>query len=180
MRRTRALVGPGLMIGLAIGALLTIGATLMVVTHLVLVLAGVLALVSVGRNPDVKLGFRRPGDGLSILALLLGGTAATGLIVEAAELIDYSSSRADEATVYIVVAVLVLIGVVLGVVVRPRAFGSALLGGTSAGGVASVTALFAALPSSETGAGWGIALGAVIALGVVAGLTAYRVAAEAD
>lgn len=180
--KTRRLIGPGLQCGLALMTAMPFGPAFLALASLTLVLAAVLALVAVRRDRSFRLGLRKPRDRFSVGILLLGLIGTTGLVVQAAELFEYSSSREDEGTIYLVVSALFLIGTVLGAVVRPRPFGLAFLGGVSAGGAVIVGALFYAIASSSsvTSAGWSIALTAAIALGLVAGFVARnrKLAAE--
>ncbi|WP_037313038.1 caspase family protein [Amycolatopsis orientalis] len=178
--KTSRAVGPGMLCGLALLSSIPFGPVLFVLADGCVLLAAVCAVVAMWRDPGFRLGMGKPRDGFAVAAVLLGVVGTTGLIVEAAELFDYSSSRADEGALYLVVAALFLIGTVLGALLRPDAFGVALLAGVAGGGIVMVCALYFALPSSSsvTGAGWGIGLGATLALAVLAGLAARKVTAE--
>ncbi|MFI7120854.1 caspase domain-containing protein [Amycolatopsis sp. NPDC049868] len=174
---TRRLAGPGALCGLALLSAIPSGPVLLVLTDVCLLAGAVCALIAVRRDRSFRLGLGKPRDGLAIAALVAGAGSAIGLVAEAVELIDYSSSRADEAAIYLVVSVMLLIGTLLGALLRPAAFGVAFLGGVAGGGIVMVCALFYAMPSSSsvTGAGWGIALGAVLALAIVTGFAARKV-----
>ncbi|MFJ8910142.1 caspase domain-containing protein [Amycolatopsis sp. NPDC102389] len=173
---TRRMVGPGALSGLALLSAIPSGPALLVLTDGCLFAGAVCAMVAVRRDRSFRLGLGKPRDGLAVAALVAGAGCAAGLVTEAVELVNYSSSRADEAAIYLVVSVALLIGTVLGALLRPAAFGVAFLGGVAAGGIVMVCALFYAIPSSSsvTGAGWGIALAAVLSLAIVAGLAARK------
>ncbi|WP_181777517.1 caspase family protein [Amycolatopsis pittospori] len=174
--RSRRLAGPGALCGVAMVSMIPMGSVVLTIPDLMLIVAAVLALVSVRRDRSFRLRLGKPRDVFAVVSVLLGVTVTTGLSVEAGELLDYSSSRADEAAIYLVVAVLFLIGSVLGALVRPPVFGVAFLAGLSGGGIGVVGLLYSALPSSSsvTGTGWEIALGAVLALVVVTGFAAWK------
>jgi len=174
---TRRMVGPGALCGLALLSAIPSGPALLVLTSGCLLAGAVCALIAVRRDRSFRLGLGKPRDRLAVAALVAGAGCAAGLVAEAIELIDYSSSRADEAAIYLVVSVVLLIGTLLGALLRPAAFGVAFLGGVAGGGIVMVCVLSYALPSSSsvTGAGWWIALGAVLALAVVTGFAARRV-----
>ncbi|ANN19432.1 caspase [Amycolatopsis orientalis] len=178
--KTSRAVGPGMLCGLALLSSIPFGPVPFVLADGCVLLAAVCAVVAMWRDPGFRLGMGKPRDRFAVAAILLGVVGTTGLIVEAAELFDYSSSRADEGALYLVVAALFLIGTVLGALLRPDAFGVALLAGVAGGGIVMVCALYFALPSSSsvTGAGWGIGLGATLALAVLAVLAARKVTAE--
>ncbi|MEV6908890.1 caspase family protein [Amycolatopsis sp. NPDC051071] len=180
-KRTRSMVGPGLQCGLALLSAVPFGLGSLVLADLVMIGAAVCALVAMRRDRGFRLVLGKPQDVFAWGTLVLGIIGVTGLAIEAGELYEYSSSRADEATIYVVVAVLLLIATAAGTLVRPSAFRVAFTGGAAAGGFVMVCALYFAMPSSSsvTGAGWGIALGAVIALAVVTGFAALRKPAEA-
>ncbi|MER6670989.1 caspase family protein [Amycolatopsis japonica] len=173
---TRRMAGPGALCGLALLSVIPSGPVLLVLTDGCLLAGAVCALIAVRRDRSSRLGLGKPRDGLAIAALVAGAAGTAGLVAEAVELLDYSSSRADEAAIYLVVSVVLLIGTLLGVLLRPAAFGVAFLGGVAGGGIVMVCMLFSTLPSSSsvTGAGWGIALGAVLTLAVVAGFAARK------
>ncbi|MEU9692761.1 caspase family protein [Amycolatopsis japonica] len=171
---TRRMTGPGALCGLALLSAIPSGPVLLVLTDGCLLAGAVCALISVRRDRSFRLGLGKPRGGLAIAALVAGAAGTAGLVAEAVELLDYSSSRADEAAIYLVVSVVLLIGTLLGVLLRPAAFGVAFLGGVAGGGIVMVCVLSYAMPSSSsvTGAGWWIALGAVLALAVVTGFAA--------
>ncbi|MFE5504857.1 caspase domain-containing protein [Amycolatopsis japonica] len=173
---TRRMTGPGALCGLALLSAIPSGPVLLVLTDGCLLAGAVCALIAVRRDRSFRLGLGKPRDGLAIAALVAGAAGTAGLVVEAVELIDYSSSRADEAAIYLVVSVVLLIGTLLGVLLRPAAFGIAFLGGVAGGGIVMVCVLSYAMPSSSsvTGAGWWIALGAVLALATVTGFAARK------
>ncbi|RSM63290.1 caspase [Amycolatopsis sp. WAC 01376] len=175
--KTRRMAGPGTLCGLALLSVMPSGPVVLVLADGCLLAAAVCALVSVRRDRSFRLGLGKPRGALTVAALVTGTCGAVGLVVEAIELVGYSSSRADEGAVYLVVSVTLLIGTLLGVSLRPAAFGVAFLGGVAGGGIVMVCMLFYAMPSSSsvTGAGWGIALTMVLALAVVTGLTARKV-----
>ncbi|MGW4133973.1 caspase family protein [Amycolatopsis japonica] len=174
---TRRMAGPGALCGLALLSAIPSGPVLLVLTDGCLLAGAVCALISVRRDRSFRLGLGKPRGGLAIAALVAGATGTAGLVAEAVELLDYSSSRADEAAIYLVVSVVLLIGTLLGVLLRPAAFGIAFLGGVAGGGIVMACVLSYAMPSSSsvTGAGWWIALGAVLALAVVTGFAAREV-----
>ncbi|MEU8412263.1 caspase family protein [Amycolatopsis japonica] len=174
---TRRMTGPGALCGLALLSAIPSGPVLLVLTDGCLLAGAVCALIAVRRDRSFRLGLGKPRGGLAIAALVAGAAGTAGLVAEAVELIDYSSSRVDEATIYLVVSVVLLIGTLLGVLLRPAAFGVAFLGGVAGGGIVMVCVLSYAMPSSSsvTGAGWWIALGAVLALAVVTGFAAREV-----
>lgn len=174
---TRRMTGPGALCGLALLSAIPSGPVLLVLTDGCLLAGAVCALISVRRDRSFRLGLGKPRGGLAIAALVAGATGTAGLVAEAVELLDYSSSRADEAAIYLVVSVVLLIGTLLGVLLRPAAFGIAFLGGVAGGGIVMACVLSYAMPSSSsvTGAGWWIALGAVLALAVVTGFAAREV-----
>ncbi|MFI5564092.1 caspase domain-containing protein [Amycolatopsis japonica] len=174
---TRRMVGPGALCGLALLSAIPSGPALLVLTSGCLLAGAVCALIAVRRDRSFRLGLGKPRNLLAVAALVAGAGSAIGLVAEAIELIDYSSSRADEAAVYLVVSVVLLIGTLLGVLLRPAAFGVAFLGGVAGGGIVMVCVLSYAMPSSSsvTGVGWWIALGAVLALAVVTGFAAREV-----
>ncbi|AIG74667.1 Hypothetical protein AJAP_08840 [Amycolatopsis japonica] len=174
---TRRLAGPGALCGLALLSAIPSGPVLLVLTDGCLLAGAVCALISVRRDRSFRLGLGKPRGGLAIAALVAGAAGTAGLVAEAVELLDYSSSRADEAAIYLVVSVVLLIGTLLGVLLRPVAFGIAFLGGVAGGGIVMACVLSYAMPSSSsvTGAGWWIALGAVLALAVVTGFAAREV-----
>ncbi|MFK0247649.1 caspase domain-containing protein [Amycolatopsis azurea] len=169
-------VGAGLLCGLALLSVVPYGPVVLVLARGCLLVAAALALVSVRRDRSFRIGLGKPRDAFAIAGLAAGSIGAAGLMVEAAELFDYSSSRADEGAIYLVVAVLLLIGTVLGALLRPAAFGIAFHGGVSGGGLVMVCMLFYAMPSSSrvTGAGWAIALSMVLCLAVVTVFAARR------
>ncbi|UMP00678.1 caspase family protein [Amycolatopsis sp. EV170708-02-1] len=173
---TRRMVGPGTLCGLALLSAIPAGPALLVLTSGCLLAGAVCALIAVRRDRSFRLGLGKPRDGFAIAALVAGAGCAAGLVAEAIELTGYSSSRADEAAIHVVVSVVLLVGTLLGVLLRPAAFGVAFLGGVAAGGIVMVCVLFYAMPSSSsvTGAGWGIALGAVLSLAVVTGFAARK------
>ncbi|MFI9453975.1 caspase family protein [Amycolatopsis sp. NPDC052450] len=175
--KTRRMAGPGTLCGLALLSVMPSGPVVLVLADGCLLAAAVCALVSVRRDRSFRLGLGKPRGALTVAALVSGTCGAVGLVVEAIELVGYSSSRADEGAVYLVVSVTLLIGTLLGVSLRPAAFGVAFLGGVAGGGIVMVCMLFYAMPSSSsvTGAGWGIALAMVLALAVVTGLAARKV-----
>ncbi|WP_410659794.1 caspase, EACC1-associated type [Amycolatopsis sp. lyj-112] len=175
--KTRRMAGPGTLCGLALLSVMPSGPVVLVLADGCLLVAAVCALVSVRRDRSFRLGLGKPRGALTVAALVCGTCGALGLVVEAIELVGYSSSRADEGAVYLVVSVTLVIGTLLGVSLRPAAFGVAFLGGVAGGGIVMVCALFYAMPSSSsvTGAGWGIALAMVLALAVVTGLAARKV-----
>ncbi|RSN33387.1 caspase [Amycolatopsis sp. WAC 01416] len=175
--KTRRMAGPGTLCGLALLSVMPSGPVVLVLADGCLMAAAVCALVSVRRDRSFRLGLRKPRGALTVAALVSGTCGTVGLVVEAIELVGYSSSRADEGAVYLVVSVTLLIGTLLGVSLRPAAFGVAFLGGVAGGGIVMVCVLFYAMPSSSsvTGAGWGIALSMVLALAVVTGLAAREV-----
>ncbi|MEU3771266.1 caspase family protein [Amycolatopsis keratiniphila] len=175
--KTRRMAGPGALCGLALLSVVPSGPVLLVLTDGCLLAGAVCALIAVRRDRSFRLGLGKPRDRLAIAALAAGTAGAAGLVAEAVELLDYSSSRADEAAIYLVVSVILLIGTLLGVLLRPAAFGVAFLGGMAGGGIVMVSMLVHAIPSSSsvTGAGWGIALGALLALAVVTGFAAREV-----
>ncbi|MBB5851987.1 caspase domain-containing protein [Amycolatopsis umgeniensis] len=179
--KTRRMIGPGSVCGLALLMAIPLGAPVYVLAGGCLFVAAVCALVAVRRDRGFRLGLGRPRDGFAVAALVLALVATTGLAIQAGELIDYSSSRADEGAVYLEVSVIFLIGAVLGALLRPEAFGIAFLGGVTGGGIVMVCVLVYALPSSSsvTGAGWGIALGAVLALAAVTAFAAFGKTAKA-
>ncbi|MFD5251103.1 caspase domain-containing protein [Amycolatopsis sp. NPDC058340] len=174
---TRRMAGPGALCGLALLSAIPTGPALLVLTSGCLLAGAVCALVAIRRDRSFRLGLGKPRDGLAVAALVAGAGCAAGLVAEAVKLIGYSSSRADEAAIHLVVSVVLLIGTLLGALLRPAAFGVAFLGGVAAGGIVMVCVLFYAMPSSSsvTGAGWGIALGAVLSLAVVTGFAARKV-----
>ncbi|WP_063271974.1 caspase family protein [Amycolatopsis keratiniphila] len=174
--KTRRMAGPGALCGLALLSAIPFGSALLVLTDGCLLAGAVCALIAVRRDRSFRLGLGKPRDGFAIAALAAGAGCAAGLVAEAVELLGYSSSRADEAAIYLVVSVVLLIGTLLGALLRPAAFGVAFLGGVAGGGIVMVSILAHAIPSSSsvTGAGWGIALGAVLALAVVTGFAARR------
>ncbi|MFD5097150.1 caspase family protein [Amycolatopsis thailandensis] len=174
--RTRRTVGPGLLCGLAMLSVVPYGPVVLVLARGCLLVAAAWALVSVRRDRSVRLGLGKPRGALTFAALVAGIGGVAGLVVEAGELFAYSSSRADEGAIYLVVAMTLLIGTVLGAFLRPAAFGVAFHGGVAGGGIVMVCMLFYALPSSSrvTGAGWGIALGMVLSLAVVTGFAARK------
>ncbi|MFE6615296.1 caspase family protein [Amycolatopsis sp. NPDC057786] len=174
--KTRRMTGPGTLCGLALLAAIPSGPVLLVLADGCLIVAAVCALVAVRRDRSFRLGLGKPRDGLAVAAIVSALLGALGLVMEAVEIIGYSSSRADEGAIYLVVSVTLLIGTMLGVLVRPSAFGIAFLGGVAGGGIVMVCMLFYAMPSSSsvTGAGWGIALSMVLALAVVTGLAARK------
>ncbi len=179
--KTRRMEGPGLLCGLALLSTIPFGPVVLVIADGCLILAATLSLVSVRRDRGFRLGLGKPRDALTVAALVAGIAGAAGLVIEAAELFEYSSSRADEGAIYLLVAGLLLAGTVLGVTLRPARFGVAFLGGVAGGGIVMVCVLFYAMPSSSssvTGAGWGIALGMVLSLAIVTGLIARKVRAE--
>lgn len=173
---TRRIAGPGALCGLALLAVIPFGSVLLVLTGGFLLAGAVCALLAVRRDRSFRLGLGKPRDALGVAALVAGAGCAAGLVTEAVELFGYSSSRADEGTVYLVVSALLLAGTALGVLLRPAAFGTAFLCGVAGGGIVMVCTLFYAMPSSSsvTGAGWGIALGAVLSLAVVTGFAAWK------
>ncbi len=179
-KKTRPMVGPGLQCGLALLSAMPFGPASLVLADLVMVSAAVCALVAMRRDRSFRLVLGKPQDLFAWGTLGLGIIGTTGLAVEAGELYDYSSSRADEATIYVVLSVLLLIATAAGTLVRPNAFRVAFTGGAASGGVVMVCALYFAMPSSSsvTGAGWGIALGAVLALAAVTGFAAFGKTAE--
>jgi uncharacterized caspase-like protein len=170
--RTRRMTGPGLLCGLGLLSMIPFGPGALVLASGCLLIAAVCALVSMRRDRSFRLGLGKPQGALTVAALVSGIGGTVGLVVETIELVGYSSSRADEGALYLLVSVLLLIGTVLGAFLRPAAFGVAFLGGVAGGAVVKVCMLVYALPSSSrvTGAGWGIALAMVIAL---AGFTAF-------
>ncbi|MFE5571105.1 caspase domain-containing protein [Amycolatopsis japonica] len=174
---TRRMTGPGALCGLALLSAIPSGPVLLVLTDGCLLAGAVCALISVRRDRSFRLGLGKPRGGPAIAALVAGAAGTAGLVAEAVELLDYSSSRADEAAIYLVVSVVLLIGTLLGVLLRPAAFGIAFLGGVAGGGIVMACVLSYAMPSSSsvTGAGWWIALGAVLALAVVTGFAAREV-----
>ncbi|RSN18622.1 caspase [Streptomyces sp. WAC 05977] len=173
---TRRMAGPGALCGLTLLAAIPYGPALLVLTDVFLLAGAVCALIAVRRDRSFRLGLGKPRDALSIAALVAGIGCAAGLVTEAIELFGYSSSRADEGTICLVVSVLLLAGTALGVLLRPAAFGVAFLGGVAGGGIFMVCALFYAMPSSSsvTGAGWGIALAMVLALAILTGFAAWK------
>ncbi|HET6290324.1 MAG TPA: caspase family protein [Amycolatopsis sp.] len=175
--KTRRMAGPGTLCGLALLSAMPSGPVVLVLADGCLIAAAGCALVSVRRDRSFRLGLGKPRGALTVAALVCGLCGALGLVLEAIELVGYSSSRADEGAVYLVVSVTLLVGTLLGVSLRPATFGIAFLGGVAGGGVVMVCALFYAMPSSSsvTGAGWGIALSMVLALAVVTGLAARKV-----
>ncbi|MGY6650767.1 caspase family protein [Amycolatopsis sp. TRM77291] len=173
---TRRMTGPGALCGLTLLAAIPYGPSLLVLTDGFLLAGAVCALIAVRRDRSFRLGLGKPRDALGVAALVAGIGCAAGLVMEAVELFGYSSSRADEGAICLVVSVVLLAGTALGVLLRPAAFGVAFLGGVAGGGIVMVCALFYAMPSSSsvTGAGWGIALGAVLALAITAGFAARK------
>ncbi|MBE1575229.1 caspase domain-containing protein [Amycolatopsis roodepoortensis] len=176
LRNTRRMAGPGALCGLALLSAMPYGPALLVLTDGFLLAGAVCALIAVRRDRSFRLALGKPRDALGVAALVAGAGCAAGLVTEAVELIDYSSSRADEGAIHLVVAVLLLAGTALGVLLRPAAFGVAFLGGVAGGGIVMVCALFYAMPSSSsvTGAGWGIALAMVLALAILTGFAAWK------
>lgn len=174
--KTRRMTGPGWLCGLALLMTIPFGSAVFVLADGCLLVAAVCALVAVRRDRSFRLGLGKPRDRFAVAGFVLALVAMTGLAIEAGELIDYSSSRADEAASYLMVSVILLIGTVLGALLRPEAFGIAFLGGVAGGGIVMVCVLFYGMPSSSsvTGAGWGIALGAVLLLAAVTGFAAFR------
>ncbi|WET77915.1 caspase family protein [Amycolatopsis sp. QT-25] len=175
--KTRRMTGPGTLCGLALLSVLPSGPVVLVLADGCLIAAAGCALVSVRRDRGFRLGLGKPRGARIVAALVSGICGALGLVVQAIELVGYSSSRADEGAVYLVFSVTLLVGTLLGVSLRPAAFGIAFLGGVAGGGVVMVCMLFYAMPSSSsvTGAGWGIALSMVLALALVTGLAAREV-----
>ncbi|WP_410602812.1 caspase domain-containing protein [Amycolatopsis sp. lyj-90] len=174
--KTRRMVGPGSLCGLALLMTIPFGSAVYVLADGCLLIAAVCALVAVRRDRSFRLGLGKPRDRFAVAAVVLALVATTGLAIQAGELIDYSSSRADEGAIYLMVSVVLLLATVLGALLRPAVFGIAFLGGVAGGGTVMVCVLSYALPSSSrvTGAGWGIALGAVLALAAVTGFAAFR------
>ncbi|WP_340683399.1 caspase family protein [Amycolatopsis coloradensis] len=173
---TRRMVGPGALCGLALLSAIPSGPVVLVLSDGCLFAGAVCALIAVRRDRSFRLGLGKPRDGLAIAALVAGTAGAAGLVTEAVELVDYSSSRAAEAAIYLVLSVVLLIGTLLGALLRPAAFGVAFLGGVAGGGIVMVCALFYAMPSSSsvTGAGWGVALSMVLALAIMTGFSARK------
>lgn len=176
LRNTRRMVGPAALCGLALLSVIPSGPAVLVIADGCLLAGAVCALIAVRRERSFRLGLGKPRNALAVAALVAGAGCAAGLVTEAVELIDYSSSRSDEGAVYLVVSVLLLAGTTLGVLLRPAAFGIAFLGGVAGGGIVMVCMLFYALPSSSsvTGAGWGIALAMVLALVITTGFAAGK------
>ncbi|OXM42190.1 caspase family protein [Amycolatopsis alba] len=174
--KTRRMAGPGLLCGLALLSVAPYGPVVLVLARGCLIVAAAWAMVSLRRDRIFRLGLGKPRGAYAVAALVAGIGGAAGLVIEAGELFAYSSSRADEGAIYLVVAVLVLTGTVLGAFLRPVAFGLAFHGGVAGGGIVMVCMLFYAMPSSSrvTGAGWGIALAMMICLAVVTGFAARK------
>ncbi|GAB3728478.1 hypothetical protein GCM10027598_48950 [Amycolatopsis oliviviridis] len=174
--KTRRMAGPGLLCGLALLSAIPYGPVVLVLARGCLIVAAAWGLVALRRDRSFRIGLGKPRDALANAALVAGCAGAAGLMVEAAELFDYSSSRADEGAIYLVVAVMLLFGTVLGALLRPAAFGIAFQGGVAGGGLVMVCMLFYALPSSSrvTGAGWGIALAMMLSLAIVTGFAARK------
>ncbi|RSN65145.1 caspase [Amycolatopsis sp. WAC 04182] len=174
--KTRRMAGPGTLCGLTLLSAIPSGPVLLVLADGCLIAAAVCALVSVRRDRSFRLGLGKPRDALAVAAIVSALLGALGLVIEAVELFGYSSTRADEGTIYLVVSVMLLIGTMLGVLLRPATFGIAFLGGVAGGGIVMVCMLFYAMPSSSsvTGAGWGIALSMVLVLAIVTGLAARK------
>ncbi|WP_410649884.1 caspase, EACC1-associated type [Amycolatopsis sp. cmx-4-54] len=174
--KTRRMAGPGALCGLTLLSAIPSGPVLLVLADGCLVAAAVCALVSVRRDRSFRLGLGKPRGALAVTALASGTCGALGLVVQAIELFGYSGTRADEGAVYLVVSVTLLAGTLLGVFLRPAAFGIAFLGGVAGGGIVMVCMLFYAMPSSSsvTGAGWGIALSMVLVLAIVTGLAVRK------
>ncbi|MFD6066199.1 caspase family protein [Amycolatopsis lurida] len=174
--KTRRMVGPGTLCGLTLLSAIPSGPVLLVLADGCLIAAAVCALVSVRRDRSFRLGLGKPRDALAGAAIVSALLGALGLVMEAVEITSYSSSRADEGAIYVVVAIMLLVGTMFGVLLRPAAFGIAFLGGVAGGGIVMVCMLFYAMPSSSsvTGAGWGIALSMVLVLAVVAGFAARK------
>ncbi|OOC00731.1 caspase [Amycolatopsis azurea DSM 43854] len=174
--KTRRMAGPGLLCGLALLSVVPYGPVVLVLARGCLLVAAAWALVSVRRDRSFRIGLGKPQGALTVAALVAGCAGAAGLVIEAGELFAYSSSRADEGAIYLVLAVTLLIGTVLGALLRPAAFGIAFHGGVAGGGIVMVCMLFFAMPSSSrvTGAGWAIALSMVLCLAVVTGFAARK------
>ncbi|WP_414942094.1 caspase, EACC1-associated type [Amycolatopsis sp. cmx-11-51] len=179
--KTRRMIGPGSLCGLALLTATPSGSAVFVLADGCLLIAAICALVALRRDRSFRLGLGKPRDNFAVTAIVLAVVTMAGLAIQAGELIGYSSSRADEAASYLMVSVVLLLGTVLGALLRPAAFGTAFLGGVAGGGLVMVCVLSYALPSSSsvTGAGWWIALGAVLALAVVTGFAAFRKPAKA-
>ncbi|MFC3452954.1 caspase family protein [Amycolatopsis speibonae] len=176
LSRTRRMAGPGALCGLALLSAIPYGLAVLVLADACLIAGAVCALIAVRRDRSFRLKLGKPRDAFAVAVLVAGIGGVAGLAVEAGELFAYSSSRADEGALYLVVAVMLLIGTVLGALLRPAAFGIAFQGGVAGGGIVMVCALFYAMPSSSrvTGAGWGIALGMVLTLAIVTGFAARK------
>ncbi|KFU76830.1 Caspase domain-containing protein [Amycolatopsis lurida] len=174
--KTRRMAGPGTLCGLTLLSAIPSGPVLLVLADGCLVAAAVCALVSVRRDRSFRLGLGKPRGALAGAAIASALLGALGLVMEAVEITGYSSSRADEGAIYVMVSIILLVGTMLGVLLRPAAFGIAFLGGVAGGGIVMVCMLFYAMPSSSsvTGAGWGIALSMVLALAVVTGFAARK------
>ncbi|OKA04759.1 caspase [Amycolatopsis regifaucium] len=177
--KTRRMTGPGLVCGLALLSMIPFGPVALVIADGCLLVAAVCALVSVRRDRSFRLEMGKPQGALTVAALVSGICATLGLVIQAAGLFGYSSSRADEGAIYVMVAVVLLIGTVLGGFLRPVAFGVAFLGGVSGGGFAMVCALFYALPSTGVAyVGWVMALSMTITFTLVVAFAARKASAE--
>ncbi|HET7475454.1 MAG TPA: caspase family protein [Dermatophilaceae bacterium] len=150
------------------GSSVSAGFTLSALAVLVLLAAGVATIVAARQQGCSVLG---PGRGASSLLL-----AATLAVTGAMLLTVQGSSGGLLATPEWWAAVVTLLAPVLAVLVRPVAFGAAMLGAFAVGGLSFAPA---ALPSGDAGAGdWARVVG-ITAVMVALGLLALRHAGPA-
>jgi YVTN family beta-propeller protein len=161
--RTRAVVGPGLVLGAAAasawGLAFYIGKVVLVAEdwtawieiagHASLIAAAILALLGLRRNGVARIEFRLPGDRLGWLAVALCGVGAVAgaaalagevhhLSRLAAQFQDFPpvTQVANHARAYVVATVLALTTPLWAAVVAPRRLGISMLAGWIGGGAA--------------------------------------------
>jgi hypothetical protein len=96
-----------------------------------------------------QLTFHRPSDALSVGIIVLGVALGLGLIIPGGEL-SQASRAEDEGVVLILVGVLLIAGTVLGVILRPRPFGLAMLAGVLVGTVTWFVALMVSISGGSS------------------------------
>ncbi|WP_410574861.1 caspase, EACC1-associated type [Amycolatopsis sp. cmx-4-61] len=193
--RTRARLGPALLLGTGLAALfgllrflgeavtlaggsgtdLGAGYTFQLLAHLAWVVAAAFALAALRRRRALRFG---PVRGLpSWLAVLLGVTTAGAWLGQLGELTAYDSSDGGRAAAYFLLGAGLAVAVPLvAVVVRPRAVGCAVLATGTAGLVGVLAPTFAAVleHSSLTLAGQAVAVAALVLLAIDTGVLALR------
>jgi hypothetical protein len=196
--RTRGRTGPAMLLGTALVAVfglarfigeattlsqhgndteLAAGYTLELIGHIALVVAAFGALTVLRRNPAVLLRTAKVDGWAAWAQIGLGGTVATGWIVQLAELTEYDSDDGGRAAAYFVLGALLAVAVpVIAAVLRPPAVGRVVLGVGIAGLAGVMVPTFDAVQehSSLTSAGQVIAVSALVLLAIDTTVMAVR------